>query len=235
MFVDVREADVRLEDPDDGDVRLGPYPVGAILNETKLFRRQEADGIFGLRGEFTDAVRVFSMCFRTRTMSVGLPEDAETYAWIPLANAGGAFALDLISVEGANARGLRALIDSGTTDVILPRRFAASYTRQGGLCEVHFKGMAAPLRLDRCIPPDKVHVGEYVVLGTAFFRHIPRIAFTRTHIGLGVATNATCTTPPLRHARPPDLDEQAAALWVGLSCVSSIVLGTYVFFSPRIQ
>lgn len=173
--------DVRVD-----DASVFSYPVGCIRHESKMFRLQEADGIFGLRETFLNFAGAFSMCYRTRKFDVGLPPRAREYTWIKRASSV-SFHVHLVRISNVSATGKLALFDSGCTDLILPR----AYHTPKGLCRIEFQG-APTIELHPCVPPDRIAIGADVILGTSFFRHIPRIAFTHTHVGLGLNANPAC-------------------------------------------
>jgi hypothetical protein len=202
----------------DRNVVLENYPIGVIRNESKLFRKQEADGIFGLYGDFIETVGAFSMCFRTREFDVGLPSKGE-FTWIPIKS--NSFSLDLDSVAGLDARGYRAHIDSGTTDILLPKRYISSRTRNGGLCTFQFKGQPITT-LDRCIPSERIIASsdDSFVFGTSFFKHVPQLVFTQSHVGLGWERECVPYEPPTYVA---GAQEKWSALGVIASYVVSVV------------
>lgn len=173
----------------DGDVCVSSYPVGCTTAESKAFRQQTADGIMGLYGRFVDSVGAFSMCFPESKFDVGMPYDGSRYTWYPI-QGDRAFALNLVSVGGVDARGWLGLIDSGSTGLVLPRRIRNRALM--GLCELQFEG-GQPIKLNPCIPLSDIAEDEgVIILGTSFFHHVPRIVFTSTHIGLGMK-GVTCS------------------------------------------
>lgn len=182
----------------DGDVCVTSYPVGCTTAESKAFRSQTADGIMGLYGRFVDSVGAFSMCFPESTFDVGMPHDGSRYTWYPIRGSR-AYALNLVSVGGVDAKGWQGLVDSGSTGMVLPRHMRNRALM--GLCEIQFEG-GPPIRLDPCIPLRDIAEDEgVVILGTSFFHRVPRIVFTSTHIGLGA--DATCREDvPETHESP---------------------------------
>lgn len=202
---------------------LRSYPVGAIQNETKMFRLQDADGIFGLYGDFTDAARMFSICFRTRTFDVGM-SPGDRILWLPLIeNAHHGFYVEIDRVGNLKGR-RRALIDSGNTGILMPRTDGAP------LCEIQFTGFPL-ITFDRCIPAENVYAGNsVVVLGTSFFKHVPRIVFTKTHIGLGLDADPFCSA--YVDARDVNREQRAAAIGVVASYVASVAICIYAFGRP---
>jgi hypothetical protein len=207
-------------------VCISRYMIGCIHDQSKMFRMQEADGIFGLSGSFLDAVGAFSMCYKDRTFDVGLPYHGSKYTWLQLLRPARleddtirSFKLDLQAVGGINARGSHVIIDSGSTDVILPREYRTRALM--GLCSVHFTGMAAPIVFTPCISPSEITEGDMFVFGASFFRRIPRIVFTRTHVGLRLDEDVPSCDPDV--APVPRRDP-----WPPLALMSSYIFATLV-------
>ncbi len=162
------------------DVCLESYPIGCVWAESKAFKRQDADGIMGLHGAFVRSVGAFRMCLATRRVSVGMPRGR--FDWYPVVDER-AFALRLHGVGGVRAVGRRAWIDSGTTAVVVPRALK-NRMPESGMCDVQFVG-GPPVALSSCVPLSEIDEGDAVILGTPFFRRVPHIVFTSTHVGFG--------------------------------------------------
>lgn len=193
------------------------FPVACVFNESRIFRTQEADGIFGLGGPFLDAAGAFSLCAAAGELDVGMPRAGADYDWVPTA---GPYRFT-VELAGPPRRRY-AHVDSGSTSVVMPR--AARYLlRQTGLCEVAFaNGVRVPLR--PCIPYDDIAEADYYALGADFLRRVPRVVFTDSHIGFGVRA------PGCLEAPAPEDDAPALALaGVFLAYLAAVAMSVQTF------
>lgn len=195
---------------------------------SSAFRTQEADGIFGLGGAFLDSVLALSMCYATSRFSVGFPPRAAEFLWVRNDGLSSPFALRVRSMGGAPVDAY-ALLDSGSSDIIVPAAFMRRARVMGEICDVAFEG-GVSVKLTPCVPLSEISAGKddaAVSLGAAFFRRVPQIVFTQTHVGFAKSNASACETAT-------SADERADAPWpvlaVGVSyaiCVAACALAFY--------
>lgn len=180
-------------------VCMDAYPVACATNETKMFRTQKPDGIFGLSGDFLDSVGAFSICAPTSEFDVGMPYAGSKFDWAPTKNGPYRFTLGLQNLGGVPIS-RTVHIDSGSTSVLMPHTLKSQF-RQAGLCSVTFVPNVT-IQIQPCIDWRDIAEADFVVLGADFFRRIPRIVFTEKRIGFGVRSSG-CDEDVWAHENPP--------------------------------